>query len=44
MKHVVIIGGGFAELNAARKPGDADSIHVTLVDRQNYYLFQPLLY
>lgn len=44
MKHVVVIGGGFAGLNAARKLGDADNIRVTLVDRQNYHLFQPLLY
>ncbi|HQZ64770.1 MAG TPA: NAD(P)/FAD-dependent oxidoreductase, partial [Planctomycetaceae bacterium] len=44
MKHVVIIGGGFAGLNAAKKLGGADNIRVTLVDRQNYHLFQPLLY
>jgi NADH dehydrogenase len=44
MKHVIIIGGGFAGLNAAKKLGDADNIRVTLVDRQNYHLFQPLLY
>ncbi|MBI1893667.1 MAG: FAD-dependent oxidoreductase, partial [Candidatus Rokubacteria bacterium] len=41
--HVVIVGGGFGGLYAAfelrRQP-----VRVTLVDRQNYHLFQPLLY
>ncbi len=41
--HIVIIGGGFAGLYTARglKGVDAD---VTVVDRHNYHLFQPLLY
>ncbi len=41
--HVVIIGGGFAGLNAARRLGKAP-VRVTLIDRNNYHLFQPLLY
>ncbi|MCG8404806.1 MAG: NAD(P)/FAD-dependent oxidoreductase [Phycisphaerales bacterium] len=44
MKHVIIVGGGFAGLNAAKKLGGAADVRVTLVDRQNYHLFQPLLY
>ena len=44
MKQVVIVGGGFAGLNAAKKLGGLRDIRVTLVDRQNYHLFQPLLY
>lgn len=44
MKHVVIVGGGFAGLNAAKKLGGRADVRVTLVDRQNYHLFQPLLY
>ena len=44
MKHVVIVGGGFAGLNAAKKLGGRAGVRVTLVDRQNYHLFQPLLY
>lgn len=44
MKHVVIVGGGFAGLNAAKKLAGARDVRVTLVDRQNYHLFQPLLY
>ncbi len=44
MKHVVIVGGGFAGLNAAKKLGGRTDVRVTLVDRQNYHLFQPLLY
>jgi NADH dehydrogenase len=41
---VVIVGGGFAGLYAARKLGRGRAIEVTLVDRRNYHLFQPLLY
>ena len=43
-KRVVIIGGGFAGLNAARALGNKPDIEVTLIDRKNYHLFQPLLY
>src|ERR1700722_9192480 len=42
-KRVVIIGGGFAGINAARDLAKL-SVDGTLVDRRNYYLFQPLLY
>ena len=41
--HVVILGGGFAGLAAARAFRRA-RVRVTLVDRQNHHLFQPLLY
>lgn len=41
--HVVIIGGGFAGLNAARALSGAP-VRVTLLDRRNHHLFQPLLY
>lgn len=41
--HVVIIGGGFAGLNAARGLKHAP-VDVTLIDRRNFHLFQPLLY
>src|SRR5215475_3789454 len=40
---VVILGGGFAGLNAAQKLKRAD-VDVTLIDRRNFHLFQPLLY
>ncbi len=40
---VVIIGGGFGGLYAARR-FSGKAVEVTLVDRQNYHLFQPLLY
>jgi NADH dehydrogenase len=40
---VVIIGGGFAGLNAAQALGGAP-VDVTLIDRRNFHLFQPLLY
>jgi NADH dehydrogenase len=43
LPHVVIIGGGFAGLAAARGLARAP-VRVTLVDRQNHHLFQPLLY
>src|SRR6185369_17114550 len=41
--HIVIVGGGFAGLDAARGLAGAD-VRVTLLDRHNYHLFQPLLY
>ncbi|MEN9507617.1 MAG: hypothetical protein RLZZ621_180 [Gemmatimonadota bacterium] len=41
--HVVIIGGGFAGLSAARALKDAP-VRITLLDRTNHHLFQPLLY
>jgi NADH dehydrogenase FAD-containing subunit len=41
--HVVIIGAGFAGLSVAKALAKA-SVHVTLIDRRNYHLFQPLLY
>jgi NADH dehydrogenase len=43
MAHVVIIGGGFGGLDAARALAKAP-VRVTLIDRHNYHLFQPLLY
>jgi len=43
MHKVVIIGGGFAGLNAAQSLKHADA-EVTLIDRRNFHLFQPLLY
>ena len=47
MKRVVVVGGGFAGLHLIRAlehrlPGKA--VDLTLVDRQNYHLFTPLLY
>jgi NADH dehydrogenase len=41
--HVVVVGGGFGGLYAARVLAQY-ALRVTLVDRQNYHLFQPLLY
>ena len=41
--HVVIVGAGFGGLQAARKLASAP-VRITLIDRQNYHLFQPLLY
>ncbi len=40
---VVIVGGGFGGLNAAKVLGNAP-VSVTIIDRRNYHLFQPLLY
>jgi NADH dehydrogenase FAD-containing subunit len=41
--HVVIVGGGFAGLWATRALA-RDRVRITLVDRRNHHLFQPLLY
>src|SRR6266478_1364775 len=41
--HVVIIGGGFGGLMAARKLARSP-VRITLIDRKNYHTFQPLLY
>jgi len=43
--HVVIIGGGFGGLYAAQKLGKSKvPVKVTLIDKRNFHLFQPLLY
>jgi NADH:ubiquinone reductase (H+-translocating) len=41
---VVIVGGGFGGLYAARTLGKDERVSVTLVDRRNHHLFSPLLY
>jgi len=41
---IVIVGGGFAGLNAAKRLAKNGDLDVTLIDRRNYHLFQPLLY
>jgi NADH:ubiquinone reductase (H+-translocating) len=41
--HIVIVGGGFAGLKAAREL-EHDSVRITLIDQSNHHLFQPLLY
>ena len=43
MQRVVVVGGGFAGVLAVRGLRGAD-VEITLVDRQNFYLFQPLAY
>jgi len=43
-KKIVIVGGGFAGLSAAKELGGKKGIHVTVIDKRNYHLFQPLLY
>ena len=43
LPHVLILGGGFAGLYAAKRLRSA-SVRVTIVDRRNHHLFQPMLY
>lgn len=43
-KQVVIVGAGFGGLSAAKALRGARDVSITLVDRQNHHLFQPLLY
>ncbi len=40
---VIIIGGGFGGLTAAKALKNAD-VEITLIDKNNHHLFQPLLY
>lgn len=42
-QHVVIVGAGFGGIEAARHLASA-AVTITLIDRRNYHLFQPLLY
>ena len=44
VKHVVIVGGGFAGLHCARKLAANPNVRATLLDKNNYQQFQPLLY
>ncbi|HEV2131531.1 MAG TPA: FAD-dependent oxidoreductase, partial [Longimicrobiaceae bacterium] len=43
LPHVVIVGGGFGGLYAARALRKAP-VQVTVIDRRNHHTFQPLLY
>ena len=42
--HVVIVGGGFAGLACARELAKSDQVRVTLIDKNNFHQFTPLLY
>jgi NADH dehydrogenase len=44
MARVLIVGGGFGGLSAAKALGSVRQVDVTLLDRRNHHLFQPLLY
>ena len=43
-KHIVIIGGGFAGINFVMKLGKNNNYNITLIDKNNYNFFPPLLY
>ena len=44
-KHrVIVVGGGFAGLGCAQRLAEHDDVEITLIDRNNYHQFQPLLY
>jgi len=44
MTRILIIGGGFVGLNTAKVLSGIKDVEVTLIDQNNYHLFQPLLY
>jgi NADH dehydrogenase len=44
IRHVVVVGGGFAGLGCAQRLADEKDVRVTLLDRNNHHQFQPLLY
>ncbi|HEY0176957.1 MAG TPA: NAD(P)/FAD-dependent oxidoreductase, partial [Pedobacter sp.] len=43
-KKIVIVGGGFAGINLAKKLADHDAFDIVLVDKNNYNFFPPLIY
>lgn len=43
-RHIVIIGGGFAGINLAKRLANNSNFKVTLVDKNNYNFFPPLIY
>lgn len=43
LPHIIIVGAGFGGLSAAKALGKCRA-RVTVIDRRNYHLFQPLLY
>lgn len=44
MKKIVVVGGGFAGLNLAKRLGVNKEFQITVVDKNNYHFFPPLLY
>ncbi|WPU65999.1 NAD(P)/FAD-dependent oxidoreductase [Peredibacter starrii] len=42
--HIVVIGGGFGGLAAVKALVKSKNLRITLIDKRNYHLFQPLLY
>lgn len=44
MKRVIVVGGGFGGLAAAKKLGKHSDLEILVLDRRNHHLFQPLLY
>ncbi|PAY15470.1 FAD-dependent oxidoreductase [Rhodopirellula sp. SM50] len=43
-RKVVIVGGGFAGIEAAKRLGKCDCVDVIMIDKSNHHVFQPLLY
>jgi NADH dehydrogenase len=43
-RHVIVVGGGFAGVGCVKRLAHHDDVRVTLIDRNNYHQFQPLLY
>src|SRR5688500_13516806 len=44
LKKVVVVGGGFAGINLVKKLSKDKRFQITLVDKNNYHFFPPLLY
>lgn len=43
-KHIIVVGAGFGGLQAVKKLAKNKELRITLIDRSNHHLFQPLLY
>jgi len=44
LTRVIVVGGGFAGINLVKKLAKDERFHITLVDKNNYHYFPPLLY
>lgn len=42
--HIIVVGAGFGGIRAAKSLAQTEKVRITIIDKHNYHLFQPLLY